>query len=112
MEQVKVETLVPGDVIVTTWHDAAEYRDSPIYYQPGNVGHPGVRRLAMGLVVTNEDGWLRLATELNYFREGEDKGNVRIKNSYLEIPWGWVDTVLLFGSAREILEDLWEMSND
>ena len=111
MKQVKVGSLVPGDVVVLVWRDAAEDRDRSEYYKPGNVGHPGVRRLSTGIVVTNEDGFLRIAERLNYFRESEDRDNVSVRNSYLEIPWGWIDIILHFGSVKDILLELWEAAD-
>ena len=108
---MKAESLEIGDVVVIVWHDAAVYKDAPEYYKPGNVGHPGVRRLAVGIVVTNEGGWLRLAKELSYLREGEDKNTVTIKNTYLEMPWSWIDKIYKQGSVLELLEDVWEKAN-
>jgi len=111
-EQVKAlpESLLPGDVVVIAWNDAAEYKNCPIWYKPGETGHPGVRRLEVGVVVTNEDGWLRVAKELTYMRPGEDKNTVNVKNTYFEMPWSWADTIYHCGSVRSVLTDVWELS--
>lgn len=105
---VVVETLKPGDVVVAVWHDAAEWRDCPTWFSPENIGHPGVRRLLVGIVITNGDGWLRLAETLTYFRDKEERGQVETRNTYYEIPWAWFDKVFLCGSFEELLLDLWE----
>ena len=108
---MKTKSLEVGDVVVIVWHAAAVYKDTPEYYKPGNVGHPGVRRLVVGIVVTNEDGWLRLAKELSYLREGEDKSTVTIKNTYFELPWSWIDKIYKKGSVKKLLEDVWEKAS-
>ncbi len=104
---MKASELRIGDVVVLVWHDAAIYKDASKYYKPGNVGHPGVRRLEVGVVVTNGGGWLRIAKELSYLREGEDKNTIHIKNTYFEMPRSWLDKVYRFGSALELLENVW-----
>ncbi len=107
-----MKNLKIGDVVVIVWHDAAEYKDTSKYYKPGNVGHPGVRRLEIGIVVTNENGWLRLTKELSYLRKDEDKETVTIKNTYFEVPWSWIDKIYKKGSVRKLLEKVWENSSD
>ncbi|MBC8485112.1 MAG: hypothetical protein H8D45_03620 [Bacteroidetes bacterium] len=103
---MKASELKVGDVAVIVWHDAAEYQEAPKYYKPGNIGFPGIRQLITGIVVTNENGWLRLAEKLTYFREGETEVNIR--NTYFEMPWSWIDAISQMGSVLELLEDVWE----
>lgn len=105
--KVGVETLKPGDVVVVVWHDASEWRDCSTFYSPKDVGLLGIGRLSIGMVVTNGDGWLRIAENLTYPREGEIK-NIVVKNTYHEIPWSWLDKIFLCGSFGELLLDLWE----
>jgi len=104
---VQVEELKPGDVVVVVWHDAAEFRDCQHFYTPGDVGMPGLRYLEMGMVVTNQDGWLRLASSLTYPQE-DVGGGVVVKNQYREMPWSWLDRILWFGGAEDTLLDVWD----
>jgi len=106
---MKASELNIGDVVVVVWHDAVEYQGAAVYYKPGEIGFPGVRRLVTGIVVTNENGWLRLAERLTYFRDGET--DVNIRNTYFEMPWSWIDVVYLQGSVKGLLEDVWELAN-
>ena len=97
--------LKPGDVVTILWHDASVFRDALIFYSPTNPGSPGVCNLTVGGVVTNYAGYVRLAQDLSYI-EPDDEPRT-IKNSYIEIPHAWLDCVQVFGSALELLEDIW-----
>jgi len=108
MKQVKAEGLEPGDVVVIIWHDATLYQNTPKYFNPDNVGTPGLRRLEVGVVVTNGNGWLRVAKELTYVRAGEDMDDITIKNTYCDMPWGWEDVIYHCGSVKKVLLDVWE----
>lgn len=103
---VDVKTLKAGDVVVIIWHDASTFRDTTVFYTPTNVGVPGVCNLTVGVVVTNEGGYVRIAHDLSYIDPDDEVRSVR--NTYIELPHCWLNDVQVFGSAIETLRDIWD----
>ena len=104
-----VTTLKPGDVVVIIWQDAATFRDTEIFYTPTKPGSAGVQNVTIGVVVTNEGGYVRIAQDLSYV-DPDDEPRI-IKNTYVELPHCWLDDVQVFGSAIETLQDIWNRAD-